>query len=291
MVVWNNEFIEEAKKLTEPELGLKIIATFDKNDFPHLTMISFNKAKSPNQIVWGQFTEGRSKKHILDNPKQGYFYLTATTPFKFVQAKGDYKFNQKGGEDCEEFSRGAMLRYMTYTNVHTTYYSDVVAATGVQSMGMFGIVKGFLTDLIAKGGLKNKQAEEKLPDFGLDVFNQMTSVKVVAFIDTDGYPVIIPVMSLRAPDKSKLIFPFSQFGKQLKKVPKDGKVAAYGLVSTGLELTSLMTKGIYKGTKKSRGFNYGIIDITEVYNSMPPLSGVIYPELDVRPKVTSFPDM
>ena len=31
MVQWFKEFTEEAKKLTEPELGLKIIATFDEN--------------------------------------------------------------------------------------------------------------------------------------------------------------------------------------------------------------------------------------------------------------------
>ena len=41
-------------------------------------------------------------------------------------------------------------------------------------------------------------------------------------------------------------------------------------------------------TQKIRGIKYGIIDIDEIYNSMVPFSGVIYPKLQIRPKVTEF---
>ncbi|MHA1167782.1 MAG: hypothetical protein ACTSRU_08175 [Candidatus Hodarchaeales archaeon] len=285
---WLAEFTQEAYDLTQPEIGLKLIATIDPRGWPHVTMISFNRAKTPTQVVWGQFVEGLSKKFVRENPKQGIFYMNAEMPFKFVQVKVDLDHIRHEGEDCDQFSRGAMLRYMTYTNVHTCYYSNVRAVTDVRKMGLGGIVKGSLTDLIAKGGGKARNPEDKLTTFGHSIFNQMTSVKVISYIDSDGYPILIPCMGLRAPDRSRLIFPLSQFKADLEQIPRSSKVSVYVVVSENLELTNMLVKGTFTGFSKFRRFKYGVIEIDEIYNSMPPLPGVIYPEIQVRPKVTDF---
>ncbi|MHA2296617.1 MAG: hypothetical protein ACXAEU_23525 [Candidatus Hodarchaeales archaeon] len=285
---WQDEFSEEAYELTQPEIGLKLITTVDSRGWPHVTMISSNRAKTPTQVVWGQFTEGTSKKNILNNSKQGMFYMNAEMPYKFVQAKVDYEHLKHGGEDCEHFSRGRMFRYLTYVNVHTCYYNNVKAVTSVRGLGLGGIVRGLLTNVIAKGGTKVKNPENKLPVFGQEIFNQMTSVKVISFIDTDGYPVIIPCFGLNAPDRSRLVFPLSQFKEDLEQIPEGAKVAVYVVVSENLELTNMMINGTFTGFDKFRGFKYGIIEIDEIYNSMPPLHGIIYPEIQTRPKVTDF---
>ncbi|MHA1972469.1 MAG: hypothetical protein ACTSW1_05740 [Candidatus Hodarchaeales archaeon] len=286
---WKEELTPKAMKLTQLELGLKLIATIDHRGWPHITLISFNKAKNPHEIVWGQFVEGSSKKNVLRNSKQAAFYMNAKMPFKFVQVKMDLERTQKGGEDCEEFSRSQMLRYMTYTNVHTAYYNQVVAATNIRPLGLFGILKGALVNFFAKSALKLKNVEEKLPEFGYKIINQVANAKVLAFIDTDGYPIIIPVFGLAAPDKHRLVFPLTQFKDELTSVIPNSKVATYVIVSAGMELTSIHVNGTLKGFKKARGVTYGIIDIDEVYNSMPPLHGVIYPKRQIRPKVTDFP--
>lgn len=288
--LWISEFTEEAKAITEPEIGLKILATIDERNWPHLTLITFNKAKTLNQVVWGQFTEGLSKRNVQVNPNQGVFYMNTTMPFKFVQVKMQLEYILHEGEDCEAFSRGAMLRYMTYTNVHTCYYNKVIKASLIRPLGLIGIIRGFLTNLITKGGVRSKNPEKKLPDLSMIIFNQMTSVKVISYIDSDGYPIIIPVFGLRAPDQSRLVFPLSQFGDELKCIPVNTKLAIYGVVTNNLELTNMEVVGTFTGFIKSRSlFQYGIIEIEEVYNSMPPLNGIIYPKLEVRPKITSFP--
>ena len=162
LLKWKSEFSKEAKALTEPEIGLKVISTIDHRGWPHLTMISFNKAKTVNQVVWGQFTEGASKKNVRENPKQGIFYMSAERPFKFLQTKVELDYIKHEGEDCEVFSRGAMLRYMTYMNIHTCYYNKVVAATDIRPLGLMGIVKGFLTNIFGKNGMKTNNAEKKI---------------------------------------------------------------------------------------------------------------------------------
>ncbi len=288
---WTKEFSKEAYDLTQPEVGLRLIATIDKRGWPHLTMISSNRAKTPKQIVWGQFTEGTSKKNILANSKQGIFFMNAAMPYKFVQAKANFDYSLKGGEDCERFSRGQLLRYMTYVNIHTSYYNEVVAVTEVRNLGLLGIVKGFLVDLLAVGGARNKKAEKKIPEFGYSMFNQMTSVKVLSYIQEDGYPIIIPCFGLRAPDQNKLIFPLSQYKEELLSIPENTRIAIFVVVSQDLELTNMQINGTFMGFKRIRGFKYGFIEIDEIYNSMPPLNGVIYPNLELRPKVTTFPSL
>jgi len=47
------------------------LATVTPEGLPHVTMISSLMACSPTGLCFGQFTEGMSKKHILDNPKTG----------------------------------------------------------------------------------------------------------------------------------------------------------------------------------------------------------------------------
>ena len=116
-----------------------------------------------------------AKKNVLKNPKQGIFYMTAEMPFKFVQSKVDFDYTKEGGDDCEHFSRGAMLRYMTYTNVHRCFYNKVKAVTKVRNLPLGGIVKGTLADVIAAGGTKTKQPVNKLPEYGYTIFNQITS--------------------------------------------------------------------------------------------------------------------
>lgn len=289
--IWHPEFKPDARELTLPEIGLKLIATIDPRGWPHLTMISFNIAKTPQQVVWGQFTEGLSKKYVTQTKKQGMFFMTAVPPFKFVQAKVEFDYLLHSGEDCENFSRGKMLRYMTYTNVHTCFYNKVIAATEIRSLPLLGIVKGFLAAKLGVGKFKSKQTEEKLTDFGYEIHNQMTSAKAIAYIDpTDGFPIIIPCFQLRAPDKNKLAFPFAQFKEDLEKIPLGSHVATYCTVSDNLELMNQMINGRLTETKQVRGMKWGIIEIDEIYNSMPPLSGVIYPYIEVRPKVTKFPE-
>ncbi|MFW9993714.1 MAG: hypothetical protein ACFFD4_16830 [Candidatus Odinarchaeota archaeon] len=285
---WHSEFSQEAYEITQPEIGLKLIATIDQRGWPHITMIAFNKAKNTGQIVWGQFTEGTSKKNVLENSKQGFFYMNANRPFKFIQAKADFDYLKRGGEDCEAFSRGRMLRYNTYVNVHTCYYSIVKAVTSVRNLGLAGILKGILNDVIATGKAKIKDSEDKLPKFGHQILNQTTSVKAISYIDTDSYPVIIPCFGLRAPDRSRVIFPLSQFKDELEQISKGARVAVFVVVSENLELTSIMINGTFTGFERFRGLRYGIIEIDEIYNSMPPLNGVIYPKIETRPKVMEF---
>lgn len=280
---WLPKLTQEAVEFTFPEIMAKIVGTIDSSGDPHITLISSNKAVNEETVKWGQFAEGLSKKNILDNPKQGLLFMTAETPFKFLQIKADYDFCSIEAEDAADFNQTDLMRYNVYMRVYKTYFSKVKAASVIQDIKLFGIIKGIIANLFGKRKYKTGKLEERLPKFGMELFNGPIFPKFIAYLDPkDSYPVIIPCFQARAIENKTIIFTLSQFKDDLRNIPEKAKVAVFVM---DFEMESLLVKGTFQGFSGTRG----IIDIEKVYNSMPPRQGYIYPEKEFRQKVTNFP--
>lgn len=283
---WSSEISEEGIEFTQSEIMLKLVSSIDERGLPHITMISSNRAKNENQIVWGAFTEGTSKKNVKNNPKQGIFYMTAEMPFKFLQAKVKFSHTSKEGEDLEHFNKTELMRYNVYIRVHTAYYNKIIAVTPVRNLPLSGIILGILKDMIGKGGAKTKLEEKRLDVIGYNLFRAPIAVRVISYIDpSDGYPVMIPCIQLQAADHNRLVFPPSILKQDLYQIPVNSKVAVFGM---NFDFANQVVKGTFTGFKKFRGIKFGVIEIEEIYNSCPPIVGKIYPEIETIPKVTEF---
>ena len=282
---WTNEFSQDVMEFTQPDIMLKLISTVDERGWPHITMISSNRIISENQLVWGAFTEGLSKKYVKSNPKQGILYMTAEMPFKFVQVKADFNHTTSEGEALEHFNKSDLMRYFTYVRVHTAYYNTLVKTTSIRDLPLIGIIMGILKDLIGKGAAKTKLDEKRLNVIGYNLFKAPIAVRAISYIDTDGYPVIVPCIQLQAADHNRLVFPPSVLKEDLMKIPPNSKVAVFGM---NFDFANQLVKGSYLGFKKFRGIKFGVIEIEEIYNSAPPIVGKIYPEIETLPKVTEF---
>ncbi len=285
---WSKTLSPEAIEFTQPAIMLKMVSTIDDRGWPHITIITSNRASAKDKIVWGAFTDGTSKENVKKNPKQGILYMTAEMPFKFLQAKADFDYTTKEGDDLEFFNNTELMRYFTYVRVHTAYYNNLVAATGIRDLPLLGIVSGIVKDLIGKGGLKTGLDEERLNPIGYKLYTAPIAVRAIAYLDpSDGYPIIIPCIPLQAADHNRLVFPLASNSDDLLKIPEGAKVAVHCM---NFDFANLVVKGTYTGFKKSRLFKFGVIEIEEVYNSCPPVFGVIYPEERryERPKVVDF---
>jgi len=285
-IEWDSEISEKGIEFTQPDIMLKLISTIDERGWPHITLIASNRAISKDKIVWGAFTEGSSKKYVKKRPKQGIFYMTAEMPFKFLQAKADFSHTTKEGEDLEHFNQSQLMRYFTYVRVHTAYYNNIVAATPVRDLPLFGIAKGIIKDIIGKGGAKTKLEEKRLNVIGYKLFASPIAVRVISYIDpTDGYPTMVPCIQLQSADHNRLVFPLSVLKEDLYQIPVNSKVAVFGM---NFDFYNQVVKGTFTGFKKFRGIKFGVIEIEEIYNSSPPVTGVIYPKVETIPKITDF---
>ena len=284
---WSQKLIDDAVEFTQPDVMVKMISTVDPRGWPHITIITSNRAISKDKVVWGRFTDGLSKKYVEEvNPKQGFLYMTSDMPFQFLQMKADFTHTKEEGEDIEYFNNSDLMRYMTYMRVYKVYYNDIVVASNVRKLPLGGLGLGIIKSLIGKGGARTDLDEDKLNRIGYKIFKTPTNPKFISYIDpSDGYPVIIPCIQLQAPDPNRLVFPLTPLKSDLKSIPEDAKVAVLGM---NMDLANQVVKGTYTGIEKFRLIKFGVIEIEEIYNSAPPLPGKYYPELDVREKVTDF---
>ena len=282
---WSAKLSEEIIKFTQPEVMVKLISTIDPRNWPHLTLISSNRAISEDQIVWGEFTKGLSKEYVQKNPKQGIFYMTAETPFKFIQVKANFSHTETEGEDMENFNKSDFMRYFTYVTIYKVYYNNIVAATPIRELPFGGISRKITKEIIKSA--KTELSEKKLNIIGYKLFTNPIGIRALSYIDpSDGYPIIIPHLQLQAVDHNRLYFPLTALKEDLLKIPVNSKVAVF---AANFDMASQVVKGTFTGIHEVGEIEYGLIDIEEIYNSSPPITGIIYPlGHKIRPKVTKF---
>ena len=69
-------------------------------------------------------------------------------------------------------------------------------------------------------------------------------------------------------------------------IPIDTKVAVF---AANFDMASQVVKGTLTGFHEAGETEYGLIEIEEIYNSSPPITGIIYPPgHKTKPKVTKF---
>jgi len=282
---WSSKISDEIIKFTQPTVMVKLISTIDPRNCPHITLISSNRAISEDKIVWGEFSKGLSKEYVQKNPKQGLFYMTAETPFKFIQVKANFSHTEIEGEDLEYFNKSDFMRYFTYVSIYKVYYNNIVAATPLRELPFGGISRKIAKEIIksAKTGLD----EKKLNIIGYKLFTNPIGIRALSYIDpSDGYPIIIPHLQLQAVDHNRLYFPLTALKEDLLEIPINSKVAVF---AANFDMASQVAKGTFTGIHEVGEIEYGLIDIEEIYNSSPPITGIIYPPgHKIRPKVTKF---
>ena len=57
----SSRFAEDEMKHFEPEAKVGLIATVNPEGLPHITLITALQAKTPTELIWGQFSEGKAK--------------------------------------------------------------------------------------------------------------------------------------------------------------------------------------------------------------------------------------
>ncbi|NPV86430.1 MAG: pyridoxamine 5'-phosphate oxidase family protein [Anaerolineae bacterium] len=277
-----DQFSQEDITAFQPALKVGILATVNPEGLPHLTFISTLMASDPKTVVWGQFVEGSSKEYIRQNPKTAFLIMTLDK--NTWRGKATFTHTQTSGKDYDFYNNVPMFRYNAYFGVHTVYYMDLVEHNGKQPLPMPAIVFSSVATLLAKILSPGREEKQALNPWTKSFISKIGIPKFLAYIGSDGYPVIIPVFQATAPTRDHVIFTTSAYKDELKTIPKGIVVAILGL---SLEMEVVLLRGIYQGISSKAGFPCGTVQINWVYNPMPPKPMQIYPETDIQ-AVLSF---
>lgn len=267
-------------KAFEPEAKVGLIATVNPEGLPHITLITALQAKTPSQMIWAQFSEGMSKKHIRTNPRTAFLIMTLDKAL--WRGKARWTHLAREGEDYEMFNDKPMFRYNSYFGIHTVHYMDLVETYGKERLPLASIAIASLLTGIVQAAAGRDGGKPILKPWGEGLFNSMSSLKFISWVGEDGFPVLVPIIQCRAADSTRLVFSTAAYGRELGAIKEGASVAVFGLT---MDMEDILVRGTFTGVRRYRGIRLGAIDIAWVYNSMPPTSGQIYPEVAVRPVV------
>ncbi len=278
----NKTFAPQDLAVFEPESKVGLLATINEEGLPHLTLLTSLQARDTQTVIFGQFTEGRSKKYITTSPLVGFMIMTLDR--KLWRGKARWTHCLKEGDEYEMYNRKPMFRYNAYLNIHTVHYMDLFSVADCEDLPLLPIGLSLLLSRLAKGRTSLPGKEQVMTDWSVGLFNQLASLKFISFIGEDGYPAIIPLLSCLAVSDRRLLFSPLAYKKELALLTENTKIA---ILAMSLDMTSVLIGGTFKGFQKKRHIRTGTIDLEWVYNSMPPVAGQIYPPVPLRP-VTVF---
>jgi len=274
-------FAENDLKQFEPEAKVGLIATINQEGLPHITLITALQAKTPDKLIWGQFSEGQSKQNVKTNPKTGFLIMTLDR--SLWRGKAVWTHQATHGEDYEMFNKKPMFRYNAYFGIHTVHYMDLVETYGRESLPLLQIGLGSVLTKATKSSVKQEGRTGRiLKPWAESLFNRLDAIKFLSYVGEDGFPVIIPLIQCQAADSTRLAFSPIAYPEELSSLRQNSSVAIFGLT---MDMEDVLVRGVFAGFGKYWGVALGCVDINWVYNSMPPKPEQIYPVQKLRPLV------
>jgi len=275
-------FSEEDVKSTQPEMKVGLLATITAEGLPHVTMLSSLMACGPNEVCFGQFTEGTSKKNIVQNPKTGFLIMSLDR--NLWRGKASYTHYAKEGKEFEQYNNVPMFRYNAYFGIHTVFYMDLVEHTGKSPLPMNQIIFAAVKTMTARK-LGRKVARKAVMNPWTRAFlDKIDNLKFLSYIGGDGYPVIIPAVQAQSLDAQHVLFSTSVYAAELMTIPEGVPMAVF---SMALTMEDVLLRGTYQGIRRVGGIKTGVVEVDWVYNPMPPVPGQVYPATEIR-AITTF---
>lgn len=270
-------FSDEDIQATQPAMKIGLLATITPEGLPHLTLITTLMACASTQLSWGQFTEGLSKQYILQNPKTGFLIMSLDRQMWY--GKATFTHTARKGREYDFYNNTPMFRYNAYFGVHTVYYMDLVAHNGKQPLPMGKIITAAILTMLARSLASQESGEQVMNDWTRRLMNKMDNLKFLAYVDEDGYPVILPLIQAQCLNASRLVFSTVAYGNELRSIPIGTPVAVFGMALT---MEDVLLRGTYLGVGRRAGVQTGSVAIDWVYNAMPPVPGQVYPPLPLE---------
>jgi hypothetical protein len=276
------ELTEPDVEAFETEAKVGLLATLSPEGLPHLTLITSLQAFKRNQLGFGQFTEGLSKKHVVGNPKTAWLIMSFRG--EIWRGRATWTHLRQDGTEYDLLNSKPQFRYNTYFGIHTVHYLDLVDYGGKERLPALGMAAGLPLTTVARLLAARRSGERILRPWAVSHLNSATTFKHIAYLGADGYPWIIPAVPLQVAGDNRLVVGQTVHGREMAEIPEGASVAVFGI---NRKAQSVLCRGPFRRLKRFGRALVAGIDIDYVYNTMPPKQGPVYPPQPLLP-VTDF---
>lgn len=270
---YDDRLNDAAIRMMDCDSKVGVLATEDENGYPHLSFISSIQALDEHALTFGQFSAGLSKRFIMDRPRVGFLALSADK--RYLVGNATYTHSANTGEEFDLYNNKPLFRYNSYMGFYRIFYLNLERVSAIRPLPMGAIVLGAVLSRV-KALFVKKSEKNALPYVGQQLFSQLDSLKFLCYYDKTGNAVLIPVVQATSAGSDRIALSGIPYGKALRQIPENAKAA---ILCLNLKMESVLVKGRY--TK-------GILEIEQVYNSMPPKMEYVYPRSETIEPVRTF---
>jgi len=245
------------------EMTPKFLATRNADGLPNVVpVVSILPAgDTPDTLFFGNFLLRKSIQNLKQDGRVGILVITQDLQGWIL--KGDFVEFQRTGPYVEKQMNSNLLRYNAYTGIRDAGVIRVLTVESTFRISKLQVAMDYVRARIAALGMQGKaNGGVTIPAPVLKEFARMVAVKVLAWLDIDGHPLVVPALSLQPLGKSALV---CRNTAKLPAPPPGTSVASNILT---FEAISYQVKGRWVGSGRT-----GSLVVEEVYAGGPPLPG------------------
>jgi hypothetical protein len=241
----------------------------EPNVVPCLSLIPDDDDRT-DIVSFGNFLLRKSIKNLERDARVGILVMTPELHGWILT--GDFLEFQRTGPYVERQNSARMLRYNAYSGVRNAGLIRVRSVAAAFTLSRLQVAKDFaLARLAALGGIPRGRTPRgqdgvKVPRPVRHEFARMAAVKVLAWVAADGYPFIIPALSLQPRGERELVGRLHGRLGSLRAFPPTGAPVATNVLTA--EAISYQAKGRWTCSGRT-----GTIHVQAVYAGGPPLPG------------------
>ena len=265
-----------------PDAKVGLLATVTPEGTPHVTLITTLSGRVPDQLLWGQFCEGASKAHVRAEPRVGFLVMTLDRQVWTGRAR--WLDCAVLGDDLDGFNQRPMFRYNAYFGIHTAHRMRLESVQGPEPLSIPGMALGAIGANLALPLAFERGSPAALRPWAVSLLRGLQTLKFLCWIDDDGYPCLVPAVGSAPAGASRVVVAATGNRDALLALEPGRQVALFAL---NLQMESVLLRGRLGAFRGPWGLEQAPLDIEQVYNSMPPKQGLVWPPQPLEP-VRSF---
>ena len=191
---------------------------------------------------------------------------------------------ERGGEDLDRYNQRPMFRYNAYFGIHTVHQMRLEQLEGPTPLSVPSLAVGSMLANAAGPIARKRLGPRALRPWARKLIRGLQTVKFLSWVDDDGYPRLLPAVPAAPAGPGRLVVAATGNRDELLQLPPGREVALFAM---NLQMESVLVRGELGAFRGPYGLELAALDIRQVYNSMPPKQGLVWPPQPPRP-VPSF---
>jgi hypothetical protein len=233
-----------------------------------------------DRLIFGNFLLRKSVDNLGEDPRVGI--LVITTDLEGWMLQGDFQGWQRSGAYVDRLNSTDLLRYNAYTGIRNAGIIEVRSVVRHFRISKLRVLADYAlaraarvvghptSPLVVGDSSRPLQPTVAMPPVVQEKFSPITAVRVLAYLDDEGYPLAVPALSLQPAGESALVCAAGLAADLLEPLPAGTPVAANLLT---LDIVSFQAKGQWLGSRRFLGAPIGAMAVTAVYAGGPPIPG------------------